>query len=166
MSIPRVLLFSLFSVLPLAAQSQPDNPPHDSRAQTPLVFVTPTTATSGIRSHFFDPSHPCSAPVICDSFGAPSPLASVTGLPFETWPQQSGSAIHQLAPFVSPSDPRFANGIHVITLAQNTAPCYTIRSYEFTPTDPKSGSTKLTGVSTCQPASGIHLKSATQAVAR
>jgi len=164
MSISRRLIFALLPALflaPLAAQSQPDNTPHDSRAQTPLIFVTPMTAPSGIQSHF-DPSHPCSGPVICDSFGASSPLASVTALPFEAWPQQNGSAIHQLAPFVSP----IPNGIHIITLAQNTAPCYTLRSYEFSPTDPKSGATKLTGVSTCQPASKIHFKSAIQPVAR
>jgi hypothetical protein len=47
-------------------------------------------------------------------------------------------------------------------LAQNSPrsdnPCYTLRSYQFTPATPGSGAGRITGESTCQPATTIHQK--------
>jgi hypothetical protein len=48
--------------------------------------------------------------------------------------------------------------INPVIVAENTGPCYTIRSYAFTPTDPKTGVTKRAGYSTCQPATSSHLR--------
>jgi len=48
--------------------------------------------------------------------------------------------------------------INPVIVAENTGPCYTIRSYAFTPTDPKTGVTKRAGYSTCQPATSGHLR--------
>jgi hypothetical protein len=44
-------------------------------------------------------------------------------------------------PFLSP---KFGN--RSVTLAQNAAPCYSIRSYRFTREDPRSDSTKICGL--------------------
>jgi hypothetical protein len=48
----------------------------------------------------------------------------------------------------------------IVTLAQNAAPCYTIRSYRFTRDHPNSDSTKFADYSTCQPATQFRLKDA------
>jgi hypothetical protein len=45
-------------------------------------------------------------------------------------------------------------------LAENDAPCYTMRSYRFTRVDPKSDSLKFAGYSTCQPAPRVRLRDA------
>jgi hypothetical protein len=54
--------------------------------------------------------------------------------------------------------PKFVN--QFVTLAQNAAPCYSIRSYRFTRDDPRSDSTRFTAYSTCQPATQFHVKDA------
>jgi hypothetical protein len=46
------------------------------------------------------------------------------------------------------------------TLAQNAAPCYTIRSYRFTRDNPNSDTTTFANYSTCQPSTQFHVKDA------
>jgi hypothetical protein len=58
-------------------------------------------------------------------------------------------------PFLSP---KFGN--RSVTLAQNAAPCYSIRSYRFTREDPRSDSTKFVDYSTCHPGTEFHIKDA------
>jgi hypothetical protein len=48
-------------------------------------------------------------------------------------------------------------GQHVTILTRNEEPCYAIRDYRFTREDPTSDATRLSGYSTCQPASQVHL---------
>jgi hypothetical protein len=59
-------------------------------------------------------------------------------------------------PFLSPK----LSNHSVTTLAQNAAPCYTIRSYRFARENPKSDSTSFIGYSTCQPGNEFHRKDA------
>lgn len=47
-------------------------------------------------------------------------------------------------------------------LAQNTKPCYSIRSYRFSQEDPASDSTRFTEYSTCQPGTQFHVKNASR----
>lgn len=43
-------------------------------------------------------------------------------------------------------------------LIASNSTCYTMRSYEFSQPEASSGVTKLSGVTTCQPASSTHLR--------
>jgi hypothetical protein len=61
-------------------------------------------------------------------------------------------------PYIPFLPPKLSN--HSITLAQNAAPCYTIRSYRFARGNPKSDSTSFIGYSTCQPGTEFHRKDA------
>ena len=51
-------------------------------------------------------------------------------------------------------------------LAQNTLPCYSIRSYRFSQEDPASDSTRFTDYSTCQSGSQFHVKNAIEVHSR
>jgi hypothetical protein len=51
-------------------------------------------------------------------------------------------------------------------LAQNTKPCYSIRSYRFSQEDPASDSTRFTDYSTCQPGTQFHVKNAVEVNSR
>jgi hypothetical protein len=55
---------------------------------------------------------------------------------------------------------------NLAALAQNTAPCYSIRSYRFSREDPKSDSTRFTDYSTCQPGAEFHMKNAIEVNSR
>ncbi len=45
-------------------------------------------------------------------------------------------------------------------IAANQQPCYTVRSYSYSPTDPDTGRVRLTGTSTCQPGRNFHRRDA------
>ncbi len=51
----------------------------------------------------------------------------------------------------------------IVALAQNAAPCYTIRTYRFTRDHPNSDATRFADYSTCQPGTQFHLKDAANA---
>lgn len=49
---------------------------------------------------------------------------------------------------------------HVLTLEQNEATCYTLRTYRVTREDPESDTTRPAGYSTCQRAARFQLRTA------
>src|SRR5271169_4490740 len=53
---------------------------------------------------------------------------------------------------------------HILTLEQNEATCYTLRTYRVTRDDPKSDTTKPAGYSTCRRATRFQLRTAVDSV--
>jgi hypothetical protein len=75
--------------------------------------------------------------------------------------------VHQLNPFESQPDVLLALRARVaamkaaqagIQMAMNNGRCYAIRDYRFSRVAPNSDATKLSGSSTCEPASQVRLK--------
>jgi len=132
--LPRFVMLSLLiptCVAPVAAQSSPD--------KSPFSFWSPQNGVNppqGFRLHIRALSQNSEAPQL------QRPLP---------WDALNFSYI----PFLPP---KFSD--HSVTLAQNAAPCYTIRSYRFARENPKSDSTDLVGYSTCQPGTEFHRKDA------
>jgi hypothetical protein len=62
--------------------------------------------------------------------------------------------------------PQTGLGSNLPALAQNTKPCYSIRSYRFSQEDPASDSTRFTDYSTCQPGTQFHIKNAVEVNSR
>jgi hypothetical protein len=131
---PRLLILSLLiptCVAPVAAQSSTD--------KIPFSFWSPQNGVNpphGFRLRIPALSQNAQAPQL------QQPLH---------WDALSFSYI----PFLPP---KFSS--HSVTLAQNAAPCYTIRSYRFARENPKSDSTSFVGYSTCQPGTEFHWKDA------
>ena len=132
--LPRLLILSLLiptCVGPVAAQSSTD--------KSPFTFWSPQNEVNppqGFRLH---------TPALSQN-----PQAPQLQQPLH-WDALNFSYI----PFLPP---KFSS--HSVTLAQNAAPCYTIRSYRFARENPKSDSTSLVGYSTCQPGSEFRRKNA------
>jgi hypothetical protein len=57
-----------------------------------------------------------------------------------------------------------SNTPHILTLEQNEATCYTLRTYRVTRDDPKSDTTKPAGYSTCQRATRFQLRTTVETV--
>ena len=133
--LPRLLLLSFListHVAPVAAQSSTD--------KSPFSFSSPQNGflpPQGFRMHIPAMSQDQKARQL------PSPLH---------WDPLNFSYV----PFLSPK----LSNHSVTTLAQNAAPCYTIRSYRFARENPKSDSTSFIGYSTCQPGNEFHRKDA------
>lgn len=144
--LPRLLLLSLLipaCVTPLAAQSSPD--------RSPLSLWSPQNGLippQGFRLHVPALSQNAQANQLQPRFHWDSLNLS------NTTPVNS-------TPFLAP---KFGN--RSVTLAQNAAPCYSIRSYRFTREDPKSDSTRFVGYSTCQPAAEFRRKDAVDVPSR
>jgi hypothetical protein len=133
--LPRLLLLSLListHVVPVAAQSSTDKSPFSFWSPPQNGILPP----QGFRMHI---------PTLSQNEKA-TQFAS----PFH-WGPLNFSYI----PFLSP---KF--GKHSVTLAQNAAPCYTLRSYRFARENPNSDSTSFIGYSTCQPGNEFHRKDA------
>ena len=132
--LPRLLILCLLiptCAAPVAAQSSPD--------KTSFSFWPPKNGVNPpqeFRLHIPALSQKAQAPQL------QQPLP---------WDALNFSYI----PFLPP---KFSS--HSVTLAQNAAPCYTIRSYRFARESPKSDSTNLVGYSTCQPAAEFCKKAA------
>jgi hypothetical protein len=144
--LPRLLILSLFlpaCVATVAAQSSPDKAPLSS----PLPqngLVLPYDFRGLIPPLFQNaPAKQLKQPLRQDRFNGsrPAPITyrGYLGLP------QTGLAGN---------------------LAQNTTPCYSIRSYRFSREDPKSDSTKFADYSTCQPGTEFHIKNAVEVNSR
>jgi hypothetical protein len=122
--LPRLLILSLLiptCAAPVAAQSSPD--------KTPSSFRSPQNGVSppqGFRLHILALSQNAQVPQL-------QQLLHRDALNFS------------YIPFLPP---KFNS--NSITLAQNAAPCYTIRSYRFARDAPKSDSTRIVSYSTCQ----------------
>ena len=100
----------------------------------------------------FNPEHPCaSAWVICDTFGARSKEQA----PFTLKPVKAAPLSVKI--FVLPSN---------LTTIPAPKTCYTVRAYEYSTTNPDSGRVRRTGVTTCQPSTNFHMKSATLTIPR
>ncbi len=164
MHIPRLLAVSLatLSVFTVAsAQSAPQNA--SATAQSPVKSAAPappqSTAAAPHSQILVIPYRSVTFPGMgCD------PLACVDG-------QHALTAPRQFAPVPAPNLAETTPGFFhagekdldaAKLVAQNTprsdSPCYTLRSYQFTPTTPGSGAGKITGESMCQPSNTIHQK--------
>jgi hypothetical protein len=132
--LPRLLILSLLipaCVAPATAQSSPD--------KSPFSFWSPHNGLlppQEFRLHI---------PALSQNSQA-SQLQQP--LPWDT-------LNFSYIPFLAP---KFSS--HSVTLAQNAAPCYTIRSYRFVRENPKSDATSLVGYSTCQPRTEFRRKDA------
>ena len=132
--LPRLLILSFListHVVPAAAQSSTD--------KSPFAFWSPQNGLlppQEFRLHIPAQSQDEKSRQL------PSPLH---------WDTRNFSYIQFLPPKFN---------IHSVTLAQNAAPCYTIRSYRFARENPKSDSTSFIGYSTCQPGTEFHRKDA------
>jgi len=60
--------------------------------------------------------------------------------------------------------PLDSNVQHIVTLEQNEATCYTLRTYRVSRDDPKSDTTKPAGYSTCQRATRFQLRTTVDTV--
>ena len=144
--LPRLLILSLLipaCVAPVAAQSSPDRSPLSS--WSPQNGLIPP---QGFRLR---------VPALTQNAQANQlqPLFHWDAL------NLSNTTPVNPTPFLSP---KFGN--RSITLAQNAAPRYSIRSYRFAREDPKSDSTRFVGYSTCQPRAEFHRKNAVDVPSR
>ena len=139
--LPRLLILSLLipaSVAPVTAQSSPDKSPFSSWSSQNGLTPPP-------QFHLRVPSQSQNAQV--NSFQPPSPQVTFN---------------------LSPTTPHTYLGLDptslllrkLATLAQNAAPCYTIRSYRFTRDQAKSDSTTFADYSTCQSSAQFRVKDA------
>jgi hypothetical protein len=145
MSALRLSTVTLFAIAALSAAS----------AQTASTPAAPSTAKPG-RPGVFSPNV---APLPDWTFTTPGK------------PLTASQAPREFTPFPAPKLPQTPSGFIQLDekqsaalklLAQNSPPtsdsCYTLRSYQFTPTTPGSGAGRITAESTCQAARTIHQK--------
>jgi hypothetical protein len=81
-------------------------------------------------------------------------------------PAVSPTPLISVLPGGSPEARQIMPGVVTLTnpkliarLTPSEGPCYTLRSYQFTPDTPGSGAGRITGQSSCQPAHSVHHKS-------
>jgi hypothetical protein len=142
--LPRFLILSLLisaCVAPAMAQSSPDKNPFSSRSPQ-NSFVPP----EGFRLHTpalsrNEQAEKLQPPFHWDALNLShaTPVATQSVNPTAFFPLRFSSRS---------------------TLAQNAAPCYSIRSYRFAREDPKSDATRFVGYSTCQPGAEFHIEDA------
>lgn len=165
----RLLAVSLATLSVVAAGSAqsapqstaaPAQPTFENGSPAPPQATAPTPAP--LNQIVVIPSRSFTFPGMgCD------PLACVDGQHALTAPKTN----RQFAPLPTPNLAQTTPGFFhpsekdlnaAKLLAQNTprsdATCYTLRSYQFTPTTPGSGAGKITGESMCQPSNTIHQK--------
>ncbi len=136
----RLLILSFLipaCVAPAAAQSAPDR----------TLFTSSSSPKTTPQQQFQLRLPPLSQNAQINSFQPPSPQVS-----FNLSPTTPHTYLG-LSPNSSLSR-KFA------TLAQNAAPCYTMRSYSFTRDHPKSDTTTFADYSTCQSSAQFHVKDA------
>lgn len=125
----------------------------------PWSFMGLSSSTSGRRRGlFFDAGHSCAPAERCDQVRGAAVLTApkFAGVSqFGKAQEEDAGAGLQFLPFRTPPA---KETLHGLNLAESTFPCYTIRSYEFTPTDPKTGATTFAGASTCRPLASVHLR--------
>jgi len=153
MSIPRLLIVLAVTASPLAAQATLSQSfvPRDSRERTITITAVPFPGrtfelkSGGVLNGHFDAAHSCLSLTICDSFGAQAAKQDEGFRLFESKPLATGEEADLI---ILPQEAL----VYAHALAENATPCYAMRSYGFTPTDPKTGLTKPTGVTICSPA--------------
>jgi hypothetical protein len=151
--LPRLLILSLFlptCVATVAAQSTPDKAPLPSPS-----FTLPSSpfAQNGLElPHDF---HALVPPLFQN--------APVNQLQQPRWKGFIGS---RPAPVTYLGLVQTPFAVNLPALAQNTRPCYSIRSYRFSQEDPASDSTRFTDYSTCQPGAQFHVKNAVEVNSR
>ena len=163
--LPRLLILSLFvpsCVATVAAQSSPDKAP-----SSPLPsFTLPSAPLPSFTLR--------SSPLPQNGLVLPHDFQGLIPL-FQNAPA------NQLQPLRQEQFQRRFNGLRSTTylglpqtglagnqaaLAQNTAPCYAMRSYRFSREAPESDTTRLTDYSSCQPSTEFHIKNAVEMKSR
>jgi hypothetical protein len=135
MSVPRLLLLSLLIALCVAtaaAQSSPDNTSNSSQL-LPALPQNAEASTALIEFHL--------------------PLSHLDGLSLSPTTRTTEREDDSLV--MRPLDSSMQ---HILTLEQNEATCYTLRTYRVARVSPESDSTRPAGYSTCQRATRFQLR--------
>jgi hypothetical protein len=134
MRVPRLLVCSLLIALGVATVAAQTSPDKNLDSSQPLT----RQATNEVSTSLIQFQLPFDAD--SSSHAAPSP-------------NQHGNDSLAIRSIDSPPS-------HILTLQQNDATCYTLRTYRVARENPQSDSTRPAGYSTCQRATRFQLKTA------